>query len=434
MPVERSPRALAALAGAERLRDARRRRGAARGPAPTPPPRAQELALTPPRGRRATSCWRSTAPRARLASAAPVLDLCTETIALADGRCAYAEARHVALDEERLAVADGRIDDADARRSEGLGVRVRVGGALGLRRHARRLARRRRGARWPARSPSPRRSRARPPRAARARRARARALGLGRARSTPSRSRWRRSSACSSPPRPRCAPATRGSCATVAEAGARRERKALATTDGAACTQEIVELRRRARRPTRSADGEVQVRSYPLRARRRRPRRRAGSTSRALDLAGHRAAGGRGGGRAAHRARRAREGPDRRPPRRAGRAAGARVDRPRARARPHPRWARRPTPARAGSARTTCGAGLRYGSEQLTSPPTRRCPGGLGTSAGTTRASPRAATPLIDAVSCAAALRPRERGRDRPRRLRRAARAPTASRASRSCG
>src|SRR4051812_41181792 len=61
-----------------------------------------------------------------------MLDLCTETVALAEGRCAYAEARYVALDEERLAVRDGRIDDASSSTSEGLGVRVRVGAGWGF--------------------------------------------------------------------------------------------------------------------------------------------------------------------------------------------------------------------------------------------------------------------------------------------------------------
>ena len=191
-----------------------------------------------------------------------MLDLCTETIALADGRCSYAEARHVALDEERLEVADGRIEDADALRSEGLGVRVRVGGGWGF-------------------------AATRDVSRAGAEAALARALAIAEAQP-------------SGPPRPLApvAPA-RGHWAsaweidpfalaledklglliaaeaalraagdqrlvrTVAEAGVRRERKALATTDGAACTQETVSCGG-GLMAYAAAGGEVQVRSFPL--------------------------------------------------------------------------------------------------------------------------------------------------------------------------
>ena len=55
-----------------------------------------------------------------------------ELMGAAEGRCAYAEARHVATVQEDLAVRNGQVDRADADRSEGVGVRVRVGGAWGF--------------------------------------------------------------------------------------------------------------------------------------------------------------------------------------------------------------------------------------------------------------------------------------------------------------
>src|SRR5688572_18192848 len=53
-------------------------------------------------------------------------------MALAEGRCTYAEARHVARVEEDLAVHSGRVETASRDASEGIGVRVRVGGAWGF--------------------------------------------------------------------------------------------------------------------------------------------------------------------------------------------------------------------------------------------------------------------------------------------------------------
>jgi TldD protein len=61
-----------------------------------------------------------------------VLDLLTELMATADGRCAYAEARHVEERSEAMAVLSGRIDALDSSDSEGIGVRVRVGGGWGF--------------------------------------------------------------------------------------------------------------------------------------------------------------------------------------------------------------------------------------------------------------------------------------------------------------
>jgi TldD protein len=61
-----------------------------------------------------------------------VLDLLRETVDLAAGLCAYAEARHVHMRQESLAVHDELVDAVDADESEGLGVRVLVGGAWGF--------------------------------------------------------------------------------------------------------------------------------------------------------------------------------------------------------------------------------------------------------------------------------------------------------------
>jgi TldD protein len=63
---------------------------------------------------------------------AAVLDLLTDLMAGAEGRCTYAEARHVEERREAMAVLSGRIDALDSSDSEGIGVRVRVGGGWGF--------------------------------------------------------------------------------------------------------------------------------------------------------------------------------------------------------------------------------------------------------------------------------------------------------------
>src|SRR5688572_32654029 len=50
----------------------------------------------------------------------------------AEARCAYAEARWVALDGEALAVRHGQVDEVASSTSEGIGVRARVGGGWGF--------------------------------------------------------------------------------------------------------------------------------------------------------------------------------------------------------------------------------------------------------------------------------------------------------------
>src|SRR3954470_5726370 len=61
-----------------------------------------------------------------------MLDLLTDVVGLADGRCSYAEARHVAERREDLEVRNGAVDQAAHETVEGIGVRVRVGGAWGF--------------------------------------------------------------------------------------------------------------------------------------------------------------------------------------------------------------------------------------------------------------------------------------------------------------
>ncbi|MGI8921376.1 MAG: TldD/PmbA family protein [Solirubrobacteraceae bacterium] len=61
-----------------------------------------------------------------------MLDQLTNLMDAAIDRCAYADARHVVHDAETVWVRDGRVDRVQRDRSEGVGVRVRVGGAWGF--------------------------------------------------------------------------------------------------------------------------------------------------------------------------------------------------------------------------------------------------------------------------------------------------------------
>jgi TldD protein len=61
-----------------------------------------------------------------------MLELLTDLMTSAEGRCAYAEARHVETTSEAIAVLNGRIDDIDSSASEGIGVRVQLGGGWGF--------------------------------------------------------------------------------------------------------------------------------------------------------------------------------------------------------------------------------------------------------------------------------------------------------------
>jgi len=60
------------------------------------------------------------------------LELLTGLMAKAQGRCAYAEARHVDLRQEALSVRAGEVDEFAASSASGIGVRVRVGGGWGF--------------------------------------------------------------------------------------------------------------------------------------------------------------------------------------------------------------------------------------------------------------------------------------------------------------
>ncbi len=61
-----------------------------------------------------------------------MIDELVDLMAAVDGRCAYAEARRVARVEQRAGVRNGRVDVASHEEADGIGVRVRVGGAWGF--------------------------------------------------------------------------------------------------------------------------------------------------------------------------------------------------------------------------------------------------------------------------------------------------------------
>jgi len=61
-----------------------------------------------------------------------MLDLLTGVLSGAPARCSYAEARHVATDEEELLVRNGSVDSVDRSAADGVGVRVRTGGGWGF--------------------------------------------------------------------------------------------------------------------------------------------------------------------------------------------------------------------------------------------------------------------------------------------------------------
>src|SRR5687768_14580937 len=61
-----------------------------------------------------------------------MLDLLRQTVDRAEGHCEYAEARRVAQAGERVVTRNGEVESVDVRESDGIGVRVRVGGAWGF--------------------------------------------------------------------------------------------------------------------------------------------------------------------------------------------------------------------------------------------------------------------------------------------------------------
>ena len=59
-------------------------------------------------------------------------DLLLELMDSARARAGYADARFVRSRVERLSTRNGRLDLLDSEESEGIGIRVRVGGAWGF--------------------------------------------------------------------------------------------------------------------------------------------------------------------------------------------------------------------------------------------------------------------------------------------------------------
>ena len=189
-----------------------------------------------------------------------MLDLLCDLMGKVPARCAYAEARHVAGDSEDLAIRNGQIDDIASSSSEGIGVRVRLGGAWGF-------------------------AATRDVSAAGAEAALTRAIAIAEAQPaagdaplaavTAAQGHWESTYeidpfevaleeklgllfAAEAALRgdPRIVRAT-------ASARAWRERKAFASTEGAACTQHSVACGAGIAAYA-AADGELQVRSYPL--------------------------------------------------------------------------------------------------------------------------------------------------------------------------
>jgi TldD protein len=188
-----------------------------------------------------------------------MLDVLTDVVGTIPADCAYAEARHVAEESEDLAVVNGRVERIATQASEGIGVRVLVGGGWGF-------------------------AATRDTTRAGARKALARALAIARAQPTgparalapvsPASGHWE--GPCQRDPAAvgledklallvSAEEALRGDpriARTVAECHWVRSRKAFASSEGAACTQEA----------TRSGAGltaaavdesELQTRSYP---------------------------------------------------------------------------------------------------------------------------------------------------------------------------
>jgi TldD protein len=189
-----------------------------------------------------------------------MLDLLTDLMATAQGRCSYAEARHVDERREDIAVLSGNVDAIESSASEGIGVRVSAGGRWGF-------------------------AATRDVTRAGAEAALARALAVAEAQPAvaaaelapvePARGHW--SSSYDVDPfavaleeklellfaaERALRDGDERIVRTVAESRAWRERKAFASTEGAACTQELVACGGAI--VAYAADGdELQVRSYP---------------------------------------------------------------------------------------------------------------------------------------------------------------------------
>jgi len=189
-----------------------------------------------------------------------VLDLLRDIVDLADGACSYAEARHEERVSEEITVRNGAVEQADSGTSEGIGIRVRVGGAWGF-------------------------AATRDVSREGAREALSRALDVARSQpavdavplthAAPAQGHW--ASPCAIDPFSvpledklallHAAQDALGDDARLASReasySAGRTRKAFASTAGAALTQEFVECGAGIS-ATAVGDGEVQTRSYPL--------------------------------------------------------------------------------------------------------------------------------------------------------------------------
>ena len=182
----------------------------------------------------------------------------------AAARAEYADARFVHTRSERLSTRNGAVDQVDSNDTEGIGVRVRVGGSWGFaaaRGTDRRTPRRRSSGRWRSPPPSPPRAAPRSP--------------LSRPRPGTYASPAERDPfdvpledklALLRAPTPACAP-SREVTLTLARFQAVRVHKLFASTEGALCEQVLTECGGGLSAVAVSGD-ETQVRSFPTLARR----------------------------------------------------------------------------------------------------------------------------------------------------------------------
>ena len=123
--MEALARRLANHAGAQQLRDLGVTEEALEACVDAVMKRGKDLEGTPPAAERARG-------QSSLRGGLLMLELLTDLMNDAVGRCAYAEARHVDARSEAIAVLNGRVDAIDSSGSEGIGVRVQVGGGWGF--------------------------------------------------------------------------------------------------------------------------------------------------------------------------------------------------------------------------------------------------------------------------------------------------------------
>jgi TldD protein len=188
-----------------------------------------------------------------------MLDALVETVALADGRCDYAEARRVVRAGEHIDTRNGEVEAVAVTESDGIGVRVLAGGAWGF---------------ASAREPTPAGAQAALRRALAVAEALPAAPALRLAPVAPARGHWE--GPCEQDPFAvplerkvdlllRADAAMRGDPRIVHVHGtclALRTTRAFASTDGAACTQTITECGATIG-ATAVGGGEAQTRSYP---------------------------------------------------------------------------------------------------------------------------------------------------------------------------